>query len=190
MIIALAKLSANDAFDEWISNSFAFRSNSFPDFWPNIWSSSDVSTSGLVNIKQNGKAIGTSNWSQFPISCTHSYSWPLYSFANGIIGVTSTKMNNLIIQPALPKEIGGFSFHSDLIKVIRDDANNYDIKYKPKQFIGNAFELILDLSVVEKDIQHANKYKFVARVDNNHLGDSVHAYYSDATKKFNIVSNS
>ena len=118
-------------------------------------------------MQLHSKAIGTANWPNFPTLCTHSYSWPLYSFANGIIGVTSTKINNIIIKPSVPLEIGSFTFNSSFIDIKRDENNNYFIKYKPKTFIGNTLHIIFDLSVIKNDIINSHKWIFEKNVTIN-----------------------
>eukprot|EP01084_Bolivina_argentea_P289746 497602_1 len=169
LILALSTLNATDAFEEWQQNSFANRANKFPLFWPNIWSSADVTISNLVNTTRYPKAVGTSNGPNFPILCTHSYSYPLYSFASGIMGVTSTKLNNIIIKPAIPKEVGSYIFNSTLIDINRDNSHNYFIVYKPKQYNidSTVFEVILDLRVVENDIENRNKWIFTKQLHIN-----------------------
>ena len=159
----------------------------FPDFWPNIWTSSDVSTSNLVNMEQHEKAIGTANWPNFPVLCTHSYSWPLYSFINGIVGVGFGSINDIIIQPAMPKELGAFEFNSSLVDVVRDDDDNYLIKYKPKRFVGDIFKVILDLSVVEDDITNAKEWIFEKKISVNKQKTSIQLYFDHLTNIIKLL---
>lgn len=176
-IIALSKLNTTLAFEQWQKNSYSTRAKIFPQFWPNIWSSSDVVSSKLVkNIKQS--AIGTSNWPNFPVFCTHAHSWPLYSFINGILGV-SFESNKLKIKPFAGFK--QFNFETKLIKVSLDKDGNFDGYYAPNRFIGETFSIVLDLS----------EYKHYQKQDIFVMKVKVDAYTESVQRKvvWNFTSN-
>ena len=168
LIIALSKYNASLAFDEWQKNSYSNRANKYPKFWPNIWTSSDVTSSILV---EKTEAVGTSNWPNFPTLCTHAHSWPLYSLATGLVGVTFGAQS-IIIQPGLPQSddgdgFGEWEFVSKMIEVRRERNGDYYGVYRPVGYAGNIMEVVLDLRV-ERDIvfeEHGDEWVFKKMVE-------------------------
>eukprot|EP01084_Bolivina_argentea_P160580 279618_1 len=165
LVIALSRLNSSMAFNEWQRNSFAYRANMYPKFWPGIWSSSDSTVSYMVNNTKQS-AIGTSSQPKFPILCTHAHSWPLYSLSTGLVGITF-EMNSIKIQPAFPQtyqnKFGSFQFISKLVTVFRDNDGNYNGSYAPIQFVKDTFDIIIDLRI-EKDKIDDDKWIFTKTI--------------------------
>eukprot|EP01084_Bolivina_argentea_P194796 334311_1 len=175
LVMALATVNGSMALDEWIRNSFNNKANLYPTFWPNIWSSGDSVASYLVS---NASAVGTSDWPNYPVFCLHSHAWPLYSFVNGILGITFHG-NELVIKPSLNHDFGAFEFKTKLISLKRDDKNNYYGIYCPKQFIKREFVISLDLRLLDSKLD-----KYTESIEVN--GDCIYWVWKYNERKFHF----
>lgn len=77
LVWAFGKYNLSMAWDEWSKNSLRAFTNTYPDYWAGIWSSSDS-----INSYQAAEGLPgrNGNWvSSWPTQCTHRHGWPLFA---------------------------------------------------------------------------------------------------------------
>jgi len=144
LIMALALVNGDMAWDEWKKNTLAYHADNYPDIWYGIWSGPDTYNSDLskypgytpfdeslvssepkTNVKELPGHIGLA-WTDFPVFNLHPHAWPLYTTSH-LIGVNFTP-EGIKLTPKLPKN--EFKFSSPLYGFERRQ-NGYSGWYHP-----------------------------------------------------------
>lgn len=154
VIMALALVNGEMAWDEWKKNSLAVHAESYPEVWSGIWSGPDTYNSELsdfpgqtifIAVSDQKKSTGTSTgvyWTDFPVMNMHPHAWPLYNITS-LIGIKFTE-EGVYFKPTLPKE--EYKFSSPLID-FEKSSEGYTGKYQPKN--GGTWKITLELDDTE-----------------------------------------
>jgi hypothetical protein len=138
LVWALTKSNPTLAWDEYKKNSFANHADKYPDIWYGIWSGPDSYNSDLSRYPgqtmfdesilggEETKAIGSINWTDFPVMNMHPHAWQLYSVTK-LLGIEFTG-NGLCIEPLIP--VNEYRFSSELFSFERHN-NVFKGSYMP-----------------------------------------------------------
>lgn len=119
LIWALALVNGEMAWDEWLKNTLARHSETYPEMWFGIWSGPDAYHS--VFSKYPG---GTGP--DFPVLNMHAHAWPLYSSVK-LLGAQFLRQG-IRFKPVIP--LDAYEFNSALLG-FKKDANGYSGWYAP-----------------------------------------------------------
>ena len=122
LIMALAKIDGEMAWDEWVQNSLARHAELYPEIWYGTWSGPDTYNSVLSKIpggtafkddekeEEKGETDGKIKtadlisvlWTDFPVMNMHPHAWPLYNITS-LLGIQYTPVG-FSMRPVIPFE--------------------------------------------------------------------------------------